>query len=352
MELATAIDCAADCIAADIPFFLHGSPGTGKTDSVGQLCERLSYENVTESIAGLESVDLRGLPGHDGSGGVVWSRPDFMIRCDRAKAASGRNVLLFIDEVNAVPVSVQVPLMQLALTRRIGPHALPDGTRLAFAGNLLTDRAAAQRMGTAFNNRVAHFDIDSPASVDGVKAWSRWAASNKIHPMVIAFLMLRGAPNGTPDRPGYAPGLLHWFNPQDANARAFPSPRSWALVSRIADAPLSRLRQLVAALVGETAANEFMGFVSVFKSAPPVSAILANPAGAAVPSEPGVQYAVSLALARAATPTNFDSVLTYVQRMGSEFEIVTATDAVRRNPDLTCTSAFISWAARNSDVTI
>jgi hypothetical protein len=199
---------------------------------------------------------------------------------------------------------------------------------------------------------MAHFEIDSPASIDGVKAWCRWAASAKVHPMMIAFIMLRGAPNGTPDRPGYAPGLLHFFNPADAHAKAFPSPRSITQLAKLIDTSGNRLAHHAKALCGEIFAAEFMGFTQVFRSAPPVSAILANPSGAAVPSEPGVQYAVSLALSRAATPLNFDSVLTYVQRIGREFEIVTATDAVRRNPDLTCTAAFVNWAARNADVTI
>jgi hypothetical protein len=122
-------------------------------------------------------------------------------------------------------------------------------------------------------------------------------------------------------------------------------------VSKIADAPDAVRHHLVAGLVGQKAATEFAGFVQVYRSAPPVAAILANPAGAKVPSEPGVQYAVALALARAADPANFGGVLQYMQRVGREFEIVTATDAIRRNPDLTDTRAFVDWAARNSDVT-
>lgn len=356
MNLFDGLQVLSAYIKADIPAFLEGSPGIGKTEGIEQTAAALGYAVLTESLATMESVDLRGLPDLDGKGGVVWAKPDFLTRLDKLRAETGKPVLLFIDEANANDSSVQVPLMQLALKRAIGPHHLPEGTRLAFAGNLQSDRAAAQRMATAFDNRVGIITIDSPSNPDGVKAWSQWAAGAKVHPMVIAFLMLRGAANGEEGKPGFQPGLLHLFNPSNAKERSFPSPRSWAAVSRampeIETANATVFHHAVKGLVGTIGATEFEGFRAIYQSIPPVMSILSNPMGAKVPDSPGGQYAVAMALARAAAPGNFDSVLQYMQRVGREFEIVTATDAIRRNPDLTDTPAFINWAARNADVTI
>jgi hypothetical protein len=351
MRLDTAIQSARVCIEANIPFALWGSPGTGKTERIEGLAESFPMPCLTETLATMESVDLRGLPAQDGKGGVVWSKPDFLLRLEALVSVSrdGR-VLFFIDEINSNGPSVQVPLMQLFRKRQIGPHKLPDGVRLACAGNLQSDRAAAQRLGTALANRMAHFDVDAPVDAESVREWCAWGASENLHPMVLAFIMLRGAENGVRGRPGYQPGLLFNFSPDDASARAFASPRSVAEVSRVADAPDHLRLGIVRAIAGEAFATEFEGFVRVYRSAPPVMSILSNPAGAPVPTEPGVQYAVCLALARAANPGNLSAVLSYVQRVGREFEIVTVTDAIRRNPDLTDTPAFIQWAARNSDV--
>lgn len=347
MNLQSALSALEVAFKANIPTMLHGAPGTGKTEGIEATAAALGLPCLTEVLATMEAVDLRGLPCIDG-GAVTWSKPDFLARLE----AMGPEGVLFIDEANSNAQSVQVPLMQLAWKRQIGPHAIPEGWRIVMAGNRQSDRAAAQRMGTALANRLLHLDVDAPNSQDDVRAWATWAAGAGIHPMVIAFLMLRGGSNGTPGKPGYQPGLLFDFRPEDANARAFPTPRAWSQVSKVATAPDAVRLHLVAGLVGAKAASEFEGFVKIYKSAPPVLSIISNPDGAAVPKEPGVQYAVALALARAANATNFSAILRYMSRVGREFEIVTATDAIRRHPDLTDTPAFVTWAARNADVTI
>lgn len=360
MNLAAVLEAARVAIESDVPFMLHGEPGIGKTEGIEGIAADMGMPSQTDSLGTMESVDLRGLPGHDGKGGVAWSKPDFLVRLEALAAASptGR-VLWFVDEINTNGQAVQVPLMQAFRKRSIGPHALPAGVRLAAAGNRMQDRAAAQRMGTALNNRLLHLDVDNPANPDGVKDWARWAAGAQIHPAVIAFIMLRGAPSGIEGQPGFQPGLIHHMEPNDPNARAFPSPRSWSEVSKIMaaldnGAPERTRLPLVTGLVGDKAATEFDGFVRVWKSIPPVHAIVSNPNGAKVPSEPSAQYAVAMALARAAasTPSHFAAVLQYMKRVGKEFEIVTVTDAVRRNPDLTDSGPYVTWTAANSDITI
>ena len=111
---------------------------------------------------------------------------------------------------------------------------------------------------------------------------------------------------------------------------------------------------LVAGLVGEAAAGEFEGFVRIYKALPPIQQIIGAPDTAPVPSErdASTQYAVAVALSRASNAANFAAVLRYMARVGSEFETVTATDAVRRNPSLASTPAFIQWAASHADVAI
>jgi hypothetical protein len=336
MNLQQAADHLRFALKANVPVFLWGAPGIGKTDTGESVAADLGLPCLTETLSTMESVDLRGLP-RDRNGVVEWSVPDFIARL----RALGEDSVLFVDEANANAQSVQVPLMQLALKRRIGPHELPRGCRVIMAGNRQSDRAAAQRMPTALANRLLHLDVEPD-----LKAWLKWAAANAIHPMVCAFLMLRG--EGTVNKPG----LLFQFDPAKPDVRAFPSPRSWAAVSKIADAPDSLRFGLVAGLVGEGAAGEFNGFVDIYRTLPPLPQIIGAPDTAPVPSEPSIQYAVAIALSRAANAANFAAVLRYMARVGREFQIVTATDAVRRQPALASTPAFIHWAAANADVAI
>lgn len=327
------------CIRFNRPAFVWGGPGIGKTDTGEGAFADEGMPCLTETLGTMESVDLRGLPFRDGDS-VKWSMPDFLARLWQMSKDNGGPCGLFIDEANANAQSLQVPLMQLALKRRIGPHALPPECRVIFAGNRLSDRAAAQRMPTALANRLTHLHAEPD-----LKGFLAWAASVNLHPVVCALLMLRG--EGTPHRPG----LLYQFDATKDEA-AFPSPRSWAQAAPFFDAPDSIRFGLVAGTVGEGAAAEAEGFLKIYKNLPPIVSIIANPTNSPVPSDPSTQYAVAVALSRAANPANFAAVLQYMGRVGREFQIVTATDAVRRNPGLAETPAWIHWAAANSDVTI
>jgi ATPase family associated with various cellular activities (AAA) len=324
-------------LAKDRPAMLWGSPGIGKTAIVRAAAADASLPLFEMTLATLESVDLRGLPVLDGQGGVVWAKPDFLM----ALEAFGGPCVLFVDEANAVGPSLQVPMMQLVLERRVGPHKLPAGCRVVLAGNRQSDRASAQRMGTALANRLTHIDVEAD-----LKAWLSWAGRVQLNPAIVAFLMLRG--EGKPQRPG----LLHMFDPDKPEVRAFPSPRSWEAAADYVDAPDAIRHGLIAGTVGEAAAAEFEGFLQVYRTMPPLPSIIANPDAAPVPAEPSLRYAVSMALSTAANAANFGNVLKYMARVGREFEICTATDAVRRKPDLASTAPYIHWAARNADVMI
>lgn len=316
--------------------FLSGPPGAGKTAMVRQAALDVGRPCVIETLSTMEPVDLRGLP-MTVDGVVVWSRPDFIARL----YAAGPNPILFIDEANAVGQSLQVPLMQLVLEHRVGSHDLPAGTTVVLAGNRQSDRAAAQRMGTALADRLSFIDVETH-----LPTWLKWAAMNDVHPMICAFLMLRG--EGTHGRPG----MLHNFDPTKPEIRSFPTPRSWAICNPYPDAPDAFRADLFAGKVGEAAALEFEGFRRVYMSLPPIPVILADPDKAVVPSDPSTQYAVACALSRAANGANFGNVLAYMARVGAEFQAMTAIDAIRRKPELANTPAYIRWASINADVSI
>lgn len=333
LKLAETLEYA---IEHDLPTFVWGKPGIGKTQIVRQVAAKLGRKCLSLTLATMESVDLRGLPMHAPKG-VEWARPDFLVRLDEL----GDGAVLFVDEANANAQSVQVPLMQLVLERHIGPHALPDGTRIVMAGNRMSDKAAAQRMNTALADRLFHVDFEA-----SLKPWLKWASSAGVHPAVLAFLMLRG--EGNVNRPGL-------FDPEQtplADQRSRPGPRAWTDAARAVDAPDSVRFGLIAGRVGEAAAAEFEGFLKVFRSLPPIPQIIAKPDTATVPDEPSLQYAVSVALGHAANPANLAAVSQYMGRVGREFQIVTMTDAVRRKPELAETPAYIRWAAANADVAI
>ena len=51
-----------------------------------------------------------------------------------------------------------------------------------------------------------------------------------------------------------------------------------------------------------------------------------------------------------ATPDSFGRDMQYVDRLPKEFQMVYVTDALRLNPPLQQTKAFIDWAIKNKDI--
>lgn len=325
------------------PAFIWGPPGVGKSDVAAQA----AYETCTTKaqpfadwyVSGhrglidiravqLDPVDVRGLPMvRDGR--AAWAIPDMLPRVDR----DGATGYLFLDELNAAPVSVQAAFFQLVLNRCLGDYVLPPGWQIVAAGNRQSDRAAAQRMPSALANRFAHIEI--AANLD---AWVQWANRTGIPAELVAFMRWR-------------PELLHKMEGSDL--RAFPTPRSWVAAADYLTAPDDIRMQLIADHVGNGPAAEMEGFLRIFRNLPSIADIIANPDGVTVPNDPATQYALSGALARKADRKNIDAISRFAKRaLGREFSIVLMVDAVKRDATLAETRAFVDWAAANQDVTL
>jgi hypothetical protein len=214
------------------------------------------------------------------------------------------------------------------------------------AGNRMFDRAAAQRMPTALRNRFKHLNIE-PC----VKAWTVWAGANNVDPFLVQFLNFR-------------PALLHIMPGQevddgnikikmDPDANAFPTPRSWADAAQYVNEPQDLRQTCIAAAVSDGPAAEFEGFLRIAKSLPTLADMENAPKTATVPDgQPAAKYACVALIAKFATRENFENLLTYAARLGREYAVMAAVDAVRRNPGLEKTAAYTTWAVANQDVTL
>ena len=329
----TLASCLVECIKANIPAMAWGKPGIGKSDVVRQVAASLGYGLIDFRATLRDPVDLRGLPLVDAKTGTTrWLAPNELPNADR----DGDKGILFLDELPNAPPLMQASCFGLVLDRQLGEYRLPEGWVPIAAGNRMADRSASQRMPSALKNRFAHFEVQ--ADID---SWSDWANKAELNPLIIAFVRYRAE-------------LLHKMPEGDDNA--FPTPRAWQSVSRCFDKSMAmHLRfSLVTGLVGPGPAAELEAFITSWTRLPPIQQIIDNPKSAMVPNmdEPGLMYAVSSAIARKATRETFGNVLTYAARLPKEFEILTAVDAVRRDPLLTKSSAFVQWAVRNQSVVV
>lgn len=326
-------------IDGNTPAMLWGPPGVGKSDVVEQIASDMNIGLVDQRLSTLEPVDLRGLPYID-AGRAVWADPSILPHVDR----DGPRGILFLDEINAAAPSTQAACYQLILNRRVGDYVMPDGWRIVAAGNRQSDRASAQKMPSALANRFAHIDV-----VPDVETWAKWAIPANVHPAMIAFMRFR-------------PQLLHVMpgatvKDDDgaeitlpADARAFPTPRSWTDAAKYAGHGPDVRQHLIAGDVGLGPSVEFEGFIRTFLDVPSIQTILADPAGAKVPNGPGALYAVAAAVARKATPQNYSALLEYAKRLPKAYEVLTAVDSQRRDKTLAETGAWVNWCGNNAGV--
>ncbi len=158
---------------------------------------------------------------------------------------------MFLDEVNAaVTLLHQAVAYQVVLEHRVGPFVFHPDTVVLAAGNLDEDRALASPLSSALCNRFVHFSLRVDAA-----AWISWARAEQLDPRIVAYVerhrdeVLYDRPNGS---------------------RAFPSPRSWAMASRmLARVPAAQARRAVAACVGAPAAERFVSFVRLYEQVRP-----------------------------------------------------------------------------------
>lgn len=280
LKVSQAKDAVRACMAARLPVMLWGPPGIGKSDSIRQLGEEQKRPVIDLRMSLLNPVDLRGVPvAKDGK--TDWWAPCFLPR----EGDETGIAILFLDEMNAAPPSVQAAAYQLVLDRRVGEYVLPKGVDVIAAGNRGTDRAIVYEMSSALRNRFMHYEI-----VEDLDEWKDWAMRSNIRDEVVSFL-------------NYKQDRLFYFDPK-VHTRQFPTPRSWEYISRLMD-QLSSFRHaapLLAGGLGDGVANEFMGFLRVAGKLPSAEdVVLKGDMKIKAPEESAQLYAFSGALVGVAT---------------------------------------------------
>lgn len=309
------------------PAFIWGPPGVGKSAVVAQKAKEMKIDLIDIRLSMLDPTDLKGFPIADREREVMrWLTADFFPQDPKWRG------IIFFDEANSAPKSVEAPMYQLTLDRRLGDFVLPDGASIIMAGNRTTDRSIANRMSAALENRLIHIDYE--VNIDDLCTWA--IEQGKIETELLAFWRFR-------------PNLIHNYDPQ---SKAWPSPRTWEFASQLIHSGLSPdvEFELLKGTVGEGAAGEFAAFMRVWRDLPSIDRILVNPEKERVPDSPDALFAISTALAEKSAKDNFDRLMKYVERLSKEYQVVFIRDSVRRKAPIENTKSFIKWSIDNADV--
>ena len=222
-------------VEANIPVFLHGLSGDGKSDRVRQIDpEALDIELVNETP---ETINGRAVYNETRSE-IVDIKPVWLIKLEKL-CEDGKIHILFFDELTNATKQTQSVIFKIVLERFVNNRwPLPANARIVAAGNDRSESSAAHDLAEPLFGRFAHIYIRTT-----VENWMPWAVDHTINPYVMEFLANNDLYLRTP------------YTGTEGNA----DPRRWEMVSRVLDASGNDF-SLLGPIVGREAADAFVRF--------------------------------------------------------------------------------------------
>jgi len=254
------------------PVLIFGSTGIGKSQLVRQVAEGLAermglrYSESWRDIGNedcfclldirasdLDRTDIAGypVPDHEERRMTYYGFEGF--------PKNGKGIIFF-DEINLAPASVQKALYALILDRHLHNYEVPDGYLVVGAGNTFEDRADVIALPAPLEQRFSIFTLDPPSIDD----WIAWASEHGIDARIMTYLMR------FPDR-------LFRFD-AELEMTGQPIPRQWENLSQLIEGEddLEFIKALAIGRVGEPTAIEFINFMKLSRDVDPEKVFAGN----------------------------------------------------------------------------
>lgn len=256
-------------ISNNVPFsnfpavMLWGPPGVGKSQGVREVADVLSTQTKKKVVVTdvrlmlFNPVDLRGIPtANEDKTLAVWLKPQIFQMDESDNIVN----ILFLDEISAAPPSVQAAAYQITLDRTVGEHRLPSNCIVIAAGNRVTDKSVAYSMPKALANRLCHLEIKGDT-----QSWHDWAVRKGLHEYVVGYLE-------------YNSVALMRFDSSENNI-AFPTPRSWELVSNILTNVTDKIDAvfpMIVGCIGYNTASNLQSWSEIYRNLPRMEKIFSG----------------------------------------------------------------------------
>lgn len=222
-ELDSVIEAHIEC---DIPLYIAGKPGIGKSERVKDFAIKHANQKGLEfrdwndlstiqkkkvltvdgeklknylffvdiRLSQKESSDLNGIPmkveslvDKQTTVHMEWLPPLVISVLSRPEC----NAIVFFDELPNAPLIVQNAAYQFIHDRAVGEVTLSKNVRILGAGNRVIDKSNVYERPMALKNRFSNIELADPTS----KEWANWARKKRdsngkqlIDPRLIAFV--------------------------------------------------------------------------------------------------------------------------------------------------------------------
>lgn len=303
---------------AGISVLLLGPPGVGKSTLATDLARAMRKTLIDIRLAQKDPAELGGVYFPDREARTLELFPPAWV-----KRACTEPCLVFLDEFNAAVTKLhQAAAYQIVLEKRIGDFQFHPETVVLAAGNREDDNAIVTPLSSALCNRFAHFEMRPDAAT-----WIDWAAANGIREDIMAFVQTHG--------------VEVLFAPSDEYG--FPTPRSWAMASRVMDkAEPEDRKRVVAACIGHAMADRFWRYLEIYRKVNAAAIISGKEKIDFVKkAEPSFVYAAIFAVANFAATSDvpdekLNNVVAFIASpgIGPEYQILFLRHLRHRNVGL------------------
>ena len=229
------LDTIRAFVKADIPIFIHGLAGDGKSDRVKEIDPQvLDIELVNETP---ETINGRAIY-NESKDEIIDIKPVWLVKLERI-CEDGQLHILFFDELTNATKQIQAIIFKIVLERFVNNRwPLPANARIVAAGNDREESSVAHDLAEPLFGRFAHIYIKTT-----IENWMPWAISKNINPFVMEFL----ANNDLYLRTAFT-GL-----------EGYADPRRWEMVSRLLDSSNNDFA-LIEPILGHDTSEAFIRF--------------------------------------------------------------------------------------------
>lgn len=316
-------------IQAGLVPYLRSSPGLGKSSIFKQIAEEFKLKVIDHRLSTSAPEDLSGLPRFTADGHAAFAPFTDIFPTEGQEIPEGYDGwLLLLDEFPSAPRSVQAAAYKLVLDRAVGQHNLHPNVIIACAGNLDTDNAIVNPIGTAMQSRLVHLQMK-----EDFDEWHQDVAlKNRYDGRIIAYLS------------AYKSKLMD-FRPDHQNS-TFCCPRTWEFVQKLlsVDGTPHKLTAfdvpMLAGTITAEVATEFFTFCELFDQMISVKDVVANPDTTQVPEKNDLKWATIAYLAEHISEENLGQLAIYVRRFPMNFAILFYRMLIIQHPTMRAHAEF------------